>query len=517
MAHLDAGIEPAEPMAAVQRGADLVVQSDPGVVPAQARLQRQPVGDGQHVGQEHASKARLRHQPDRRDRTVGLHDQRAKAVDAAVVGQGAEFGGTCKPRAAAIDTRAQHEAVGAAHDLAFVDELHERPAGPRPHRPAVEQAVILAAEHVSHRLPGRIGQHDLVGILRQRFEAEQARFVLVVAGLDIGGIAVDRAHAQRLVVERAFEVRRGGQRQPRVQAGPAIARLRPVGMGIDRLAPGGDKLDRRDPVAGQVGVRTHQFQVNAEPFAFVADVEVAVYQFRRAVIAPAVLGPVLQRAEPAQTAARPARRGAQFALVEAAVAGGGDGAGVGKARRRRHHHRAAQRIEAVDGAGVGQRHARQRGIGDHVEGHGVAEGQVEAPAVEIGGQSLRLPLQRRGGEAAPRQVGLPRIALRLAQRNARNAARQAGQRIGRASKVDIRAVERGRLFHVDTAAGRGNDDDGRPGILCRRHLAEGEARPRAGGGQRGAGNSGQCPLVSGPPCPRHAPDSTFRPRPSLVD
>ncbi|MPN24114.1 hypothetical protein SDC9_171508 [bioreactor metagenome] len=87
--------------------------------------------------------------------------------------------------------------------------------------------------------------------------------------------------------------------------------------------------------------------------------------------------------------------------------------------------RPAQGVEAESRIRTGdQVDAGNRRMGNQVPVHGIAEGFVDAHAVDVDRQSLRGAEQRRGGEAAVVEVGLVGVALDFVDRHGRRLALQ---------------------------------------------------------------------------------------------
>ncbi len=106
-----------------------------------------------------------------------------------------------------------------------------------------------------------------------------------------------------------------------------------------------------------------------------------------------------------------------------------------------HGQRAAQGIEAVGRVGTGyQRHARQRGFRDHVPTDHVAEGLVDADAVQVDRQALRHARNGRGTEAAVGDVGLERAALDVVDVDAGQVAGQILGQVAGARPVQVIAA-----------------------------------------------------------------------------
>ncbi len=141
---------------------------------------------------------------------------------------------------------------------------------------------------------------------------------------------------------------------------------------------------------------------------------------------------VLEGGEGVEGSLREAARDATLGIAEAAAGSARFDAGAGEAGLCFKQDGAAQRVEAVDRAGVEDRETRNRRLRDQVELDGVAEGLVEARAVEIDGEALRLALERGSDEAAIDEIGLPGIVLRVLKRDARDGAGERTEQVGRA-------------------------------------------------------------------------------------
>ncbi len=127
---------------------------------------------------------------------------------------------------------------------------------------------------------------------------------------------------------------------------------------------------------------------------------------------------------PAAAAADAAREVGALAVAAAIGQVGGE-AGRSQAGAGGHGQRTAERVEAVGGVGAGdQRDALERGLGNHVPADHVAEGFVDADAVQVDGQALRRAGDRRGAKAAVGEVGLEGAALDVVDVDTGEVARQ---------------------------------------------------------------------------------------------
>ena len=169
-------------------------------------------------------------------------------------------------------------------------------------------------------------------------------------------------------------------------------------------------------------------------------------------------------------------------LVPAAITGGAVGnigapapraaephlaahAGAAAAVQRGEGDRAAQRVEAERRVRAWHHaHRAQRELGQHVPLHDIAEGLVDAHAVEIHRQALRGPEQPRGAIAAVREVGLVQAALDIIDLHA---GQPAGQQVGGVAGLrlvdgtaahDHAAVGQQLPVHTEARKRRGADD-----------------------------------------------------------
>ena len=457
----DAGVQTLEAVAAVQGGADLVLHHDAGMVVAQGDFGGEARRDGQAILREDAPIIGMGDEAHGRDRAVLLHDDRPQAIDAAVVGQGAEFRGGIEAGAAAVVAEAQCEDIFARAQRPLVDQLDQRAHRPRGGAAPVQHAIAFAAQRVGDGIAIGVGQDGLFLLIIARadgFEADKAGIIVILAPFDIGGVAIDGAQGEFLGVERAFDP--GGVRQgdPGVEAHPAIAAAAIVGPGEDGAAVGGEQFDRRHAIAGKVGVGADDLEVQATRRGVETQIGIAIIKSGGRMIAPAIVMRILEGAEGAPVAPGGAAGHAGLRHAEAAVGEAGFQpwiAGPGLCFQRQ---RAAQGIEAIDGALVEQGDAADCGLRQQIELHRVAERLVEAGAVQIDGDALRLALQRGGGEAAIDEIGLPGIILRILQRHAGEIAGEGAQDIRAAGAADVGGGQGERIVDIDRAARCGDDD-----------------------------------------------------------
>ena len=142
----DGGIEPAVFVIAVQCSAETVVQRDAAVVVTCRNRDRERIDRLEHIGEINSDIIVFTRYADRRDRTVVLVDDNARALEAAFEGHRADGGRGGEIGAPAVIARAHEQLVVVAEQRRFVDRLHGATESEGTRRGSVQLRIGAAIE-----------------------------------------------------------------------------------------------------------------------------------------------------------------------------------------------------------------------------------------------------------------------------------------------------------------------------------------------------------------------------------
>ena len=298
----------------------------------------------------------------------------------------------------------------------------------------VQAGAALARERlVQKRCGWRCGR-----VARRRGAFADVDEINVVA-VQVAGL---RARARRAHIGHAARHALGiepllrGERDERARA------ARRVGEGVEHAAPRRDQFVGNEAIAARAAVGTREAQAPVGRAQAAPELHVQVAEVARRLLAPAALAVGRCRDErmPALT------QGAALVQLdpcatEAARAELDFSARVRQPRLSGEHQGAAERVQAVERVRARhQGHTGQRGLGHQVPIHHVAEGFVDANAVEEHRQALRRAQRRREPKAAIQHIDAVRVALHFIDRQAAEVLVQKLRQAARAGLVDLRVV-----------------------------------------------------------------------------
>ncbi len=210
-----------------------------------------------------------------------------------------------------------------------------------------------------------------------------------------------------------------------------------VGGGEHRRRIDRQELDRRRPRAVEPVVGGDDVDMGFAVLAAPAEVAVEIAQLGGLHVAPAALLQTVGRGIGGDPAALDAVL--EFALIfcERAAEEVNLAALIGEAVLHLHRKRAAQRVQPEDRVRADEVHPVDRQIRDQVPVHRFAERLVEARAVQVNREPLRVALQRRRLEPVVEQARLKRVAGGRVERDPRNLFVQRAQRVGVAAAGDV--------------------------------------------------------------------------------
>ena len=437
--------------------ADLVLQSDVGEIEPAAGGDRELARHVEGVDRVEAGIGVGRAE---RDRAVGHRVARRSEIDAVagddIIGlDDSELRGRAEIRDAIVEARADDEMIIVAEQLVGVGPLQGR-AGARRLRVRV---VDLAEGRAGRKVIDELLSVEPVGGSDRVVEAEEPGRAALgrVARLHIGRIAVLRRLIETAHVRVALQA--PGRRDVHIGGDVDVAHL--VGRGLRRRVDVAPVLlqqfNRRCAGRAEKIIGGADVDVKFVAVVPVADVAIEPADVRGPELAIAVVVGALDRdiGGPGTDHLAPLQRGLRAAIGAAHHI---DRRSLpGEPVLHLHRDRAAERVEAEGGVVADDVHRSDGDGRNQIPIHGVAERFVDADAVLVDGEALRRARDRRGVEAAEKDVGLEGIARDILHVDAGRILREGFDDARQLLALDFLGVDYGHrswnLVHVDAGAG----------------------------------------------------------------